>query len=157
MPVHPVELPEQRYRMKALHEACAQMTKVMARSRLNRTAVSRVPGATDNDIKTGYMVLVVRDNKGKWVGPYHVIDIDNERILLNYDERIVTLSVDRCKFYTIKYDLQLIFSNQYSITKAVIHDDVYRKTPNHNWNDNFWDVAAIENGPFKTFAVEIIE
>lgn len=63
--IHSIELPRQRERMKALHCASKQMSSVMAQSRLNRAAGSRVTGTEDPNFKIGDTVLVYRSEEGK--------------------------------------------------------------------------------------------
>lgn len=106
MPIHPEELPTQRARMTALHKARAQMTDLMAKSRLSKAINMRVPKAADRHISIGDMVLIYRDDPGKWIGPMRVIDTGDKSVLIDWDGRITLMSIDRCRPFLTHTDAQ---------------------------------------------------
>lgn len=70
-------MPTHRARMNALHKARKHMSDIMAKARLDKASKTRVRAASDRHIDIGNKVLLYRDNPGKWVSPYTVIDIEH--------------------------------------------------------------------------------
>ena len=100
IPIKPVNLPEQRERMNALHSARDEMVKYNSKARLDTAIRSNVPAATDTDIRTGMSVLFYREKPiDLWNGPFAVIACEGKRVWLNADGRTVRASIEKVKKY----------------------------------------------------------
>ena len=101
IPLVPVALPGQVERMKAMEDARAEMSKIMAKSRLRRALKSKVSPATDADISIGEEVLVYKEKPiNEWLGPGKVLSIDKKSLKVDLDGNVSTLSIDKVKKYT---------------------------------------------------------
>lgn len=81
------------------------------------------PHAAEIDIKIGSEALVYRDEPGKWIGPFLVIDNNPKNIHVDQNGHLVQYSIDRCKPYKIEEE-----------TREVLHD-----------SDNITDIALRES------------
>eukprot|EP00171_Calliarthron_tuberculosum_P003183 IDg3183t1 len=99
LPLRFSDLPDQRDRMKILHKARAEMTKVIATSRI-RTALNRnVPAAADREVKIGSEVLFYREKGKVWEGPYMVVAGDGKNLWISIKNELKRVSVDKVREY----------------------------------------------------------
>ena len=100
MPVSPADLPNHRERCKALVEARADMSKQIARDRLDRALRTQVPHAAAANINPGIDVLVYREKPvDKWEGPYRVISCSSKQVWLDVNNKAKMFSIDKVKEY----------------------------------------------------------
>lgn len=156
MPIHPEELPAQRDRMNALHRARNHMTNLMARSKLIKASKLRVPNAVDLEINIGDPILVYRDDPGKWVGPYRVIDTDHKSIYIDWDGRLTVMSIDRCKPYKTESSVSPDNDNANDIVEEAIHDSAKDINDDFDLEKSIWDIAT-DDQLFSEFLVKVLQ
>lgn len=78
IPARSEELTTKRKHMEALQAVVIQIKKLVAKLGLNIVLNQSVTSATDKNVKIGGVVLVFRDNTGRWEGPFKVIDKDEK-------------------------------------------------------------------------------
>lgn len=98
--VIPRERPAQKQRSETLHTARKEMSKAIARMRLQTAFRTNVPASAYELICIEDNVLVYRGSPIEcWVGTFKVIDIKKEAVTIVQDGRLVRFSIDRCNVY----------------------------------------------------------
>lgn len=99
-PINPVDLPEQRMRLKAIRTALDEMRRNGARARLRTALRTCVPRAADVDIAAGMTVLVFRKKPVNcWVGRYTIVKTDEKHVSLEVDGNAKLFAIDKIKRY----------------------------------------------------------
>lgn len=142
--------------MKALYDARKQMSSVIVQWRLNKAASSLVPSAADSNFRMGYTRSVYRSEEYKCVGPYLVINYDHKHIQIDYNDRIVVVTIDRCKKYRAEKDTQDTLLHDDSLPNDVFRDDTQNIDNEDLPCTNVWNTQMHDNVPFETFPVKAI-
>lgn len=104
IPIQPQNLPNQAERMIALVNARKEMSRIIAKERLDAALRCDVPRAAYSKIYIADEVLIYREKPfGKGVGPYIVRDIKSKKLILDTIDREInaTLSVDKVNHYNL--------------------------------------------------------
>lgn len=100
IPIIPGNYPSQVERMHALKRARKEMGVHIANARLRKGLSSNVPASASSEIQNGSLVLWYREKPlDKWVGPYSVLDVQKNIVLLDVNGTLTQVSIDKVKMY----------------------------------------------------------
>lgn len=83
--------------MNDLHKVRTHMRNILANDRLSKALKTRVLSGVDKDIEKGDKILIHRDNPGKLVGSYYVIDVYHKLVQIKRNGKLSVMYIDRCK------------------------------------------------------------
>ena len=101
-------LPNQKARLQAMVDARLEMGRIVTEQRISRALRSKLPPAVLHNIKAGDNVLVYREAKKRWIGPYTVNRVEDKLAFLSDGKTSRPFSVTQILPYTAdKRDLDL--------------------------------------------------
>ena len=101
-------LPNQRARLQAIVDARLEMGSIVSEQRITRALRSKLPPAVLHNKNAGDDVLVFREKKKRWVGPYKVNRVEDKMAFITDGKTTRPFSVTQILPYTAhKRDIEL--------------------------------------------------
>ena len=107
-PITNKPLTNQKTRLQAIVDARLEMGRIVTEQRIARALKSKLPPAVTHNLNPGDNVLVFREKKKRWIGPYRVSRIEEKRIFITDGKSTRPFSITQVLPYTAdKRDLEL--------------------------------------------------